>query len=76
MVERRLVALLFLMVGVFRLPTPLLWQWLMIHPRPSAGLRLSGGSGYLNAPPALSILEQSPVGSLYRMVVGYVLSTP
>ena len=31
-VERRLVVLLFLMVGVFRLPTPLLWQWLMPHP--------------------------------------------
>ena len=54
MVERRLVALLFLMVGVFRLTTPLLRQWLMIHPRPLAGLRLSGGFGYLDAPPALS----------------------
>ena len=31
-VERRRVALLFLMVVVSRLTTPLLWQWLMIHP--------------------------------------------
>ena len=53
-VERRLVALLFLMVGVFRLMMPLLRQWLMIHPRPLAGLRLYGGFGYLDAPPALS----------------------
>ena len=51
-VERRLVALLFLMVVVFRLTTPLLRQRLMLYPRPLAGLRLSGGSGYPDAPPA------------------------
>ena len=59
-VERRLVALLFLMVGVFRLTTPLLRQWLVTHLRPLAGLQSSGGFGYLDAPPALSILEQPP----------------
>ena len=75
-VERRLVALLFLMVGVFRLTTPLLRQWLMIHPRPSAGLRLSGGFGYPNAPSALFHRREILRGSLYRMDVGLESSTP
>ena len=57
-VERRLVALLFLLVMVFLLTTPMLRPWLMLHPRPLAELRVSGGFGYLDAPPAFfPILE-------------------
>ena len=62
--------------GVFRLTTPLLRQWLMIHLRPSAGLRLSGGFGYLDAPPAFSILEQSFAARCIGWVEVFELSTP
>jgi hypothetical protein len=48
----------------------------MIRPRLLAGLRFFGGFGFLHAPPALFILEQSFVGLLKRMVAGVVLSTP
>ena len=75
-VERRLVALLFLVVGAFRLTTPLLRQWLMIHLRPSAGLRWYGGFGYLDAPPAFSIIEQSFAARCIGWAEVFELSTP
>ena len=52
-VERRLVALFVLMVGVSRLPTPLLRQWLLPHPVTWRGCDCLVALAAIDAPPAL-----------------------